>query len=170
VIDLLHTLFLGPMLHFVKRVVWSLLRLPAFCPSGGNEEERLKVALLKFRACLFAWYDSKAREGVNLTRVSKLTMKMVGTPDRQVLKTKAMETYELLLFVTDQLALYHFDGSARLLEAAELLGRYVSIVKNGPPNLPDVALQERTRITLRHKNARYHATTFGMCSSVVHLL
>ena len=45
---------------------------------------------------LFTWYRSC--KNVSITRVNDLKVKMLGEPSKPVLKTKAAETYGLLLF------------------------------------------------------------------------
>ena len=50
------------------------------------------------------WYHDHRQDG--LTELSDLTLKMLGSPGDQKLKTKAMETYSLLLFLLDMFIKY----------------------------------------------------------------
>ena len=80
----------------------------------------------------------------NLTRLGDLTIKMLGAMDNPRLKTKAMETYGILLFLVLVLPRYRLRVGPeyeKLLEAGQLVLRYVEILKSSPVILPVNARQ-----------------------------
>ena len=81
-------------------MLWVLLDCGRWAPNQGNEAERIQVAVMCLKAQLFRWYSDRARKHPEeaLTRLADLTYKMVGTKSRPKLKTKAAETWGLLIF------------------------------------------------------------------------
>ena len=79
----------------------------------------------------------------NLTRLGDLTIKMLGAMDNPRLKTKAMDTYGVLLFwsVFPRYRLRVGPEYEKLLEAGQLVLRYVEILKSSPVILPVNARQ-----------------------------
>jgi hypothetical protein len=146
-LDLLHALFLGPMHSWCKLAMWMVLMCGAWGSIETTAVELLTIAVLSMRAELMRWYKVRHQlfPSEVLTRVSDLTVKMVGAKDDRKLKTKAMETYGLMFFLTDMLEKYKVQiGSkaAPMREAGQMLARYVEIVKEGDMNLTPSALQE----------------------------
>ena len=83
-IDVLHTLYLGPMQRWCWNVLWRLMRAGIWGAFEATEEERMKVCILAVHAALRRWYKQMYRQSkrTTLTRISGLTLKMVGTPDK----------------------------------------------------------------------------------------
>ncbi len=144
-VDLLHTMYLGPMQQFVKHVLWVLLLSASFNTAGDTAEEKTRIGVLKLRAELMSWYHQKSRLGWVLSKMSNLTVKMLGSASAPKLKAKAMETHGLLLFSIDMLSKYGPGIGAectKLIEPARLLARYCTVVRTGPPNLSNESLQD----------------------------
>ena len=140
-IDLLHTLFLGPMLCWCKFVLWELLSANVWPCAQRTEAERIKVGMLLVVQELKAFYRSfdAAHPGHPASRIGRLTVKMVGTKDDRKLKLKAMETYGFLHYLVHKVRLCHERLGAmgpRVLESGEILIRYVEEVKVAPANIP----------------------------------
>ena len=135
-IDDLHCLYLGVFKIYAMTALWFLLTSGIF-GDVGVAEENLMIALMVLRHALNEF--SKARP--ELTRLHDLTPKMVGENSKRVLKTKAMETWTVLLFVVEQLRI-HADrlpeGHLRLAEAGEALRSIVEVFRvNGVIVPPD---------------------------------
>ena len=101
VVDALHSLYLGIMLVWCRLFLWTLI-LDGFWCNSGTQEERVHTSHQLFKADLLRWYplaDKRLRK--KLTRVTTITRKMIGNANEQVLKTKAAETYGLLLYLVE---------------------------------------------------------------------
>lgn len=145
--DLLHTLYLGPMLSFCRKVVWVLLLGGIWGILETTVSEQIITGILRLRNELFAWYKARAKlfPMENLTRIADLTPKMFGTEAEPKLKTKAMETFGMMLFLIDMLVKYAAtigDDAGRFAEAGRMLERYVEIVKGSPVKMSVSAIQE----------------------------
>ena len=92
-IDLLHTFYLGALQDWAKSAVWHLLSSPVWHTRQTVECQRLKLSLACLKSELFEWYRSVAQSypDVEITRVSDITMKMLGTKAKPRLKVKAAE-------------------------------------------------------------------------------
>ena len=148
-VDTLHTLNLGVMKHYFKHLFWELVAVDAWGTLLAREDERVALSVLQLRARLVDWYRERARANPeeNVTRLGDLTVKMLGRRDAPSLKTKAAETWGLVLF--SQTLLAEHGGSlparARWAAAGEALIAYMAICKGSPRNLPPGALQARGR-------------------------
>ena len=80
-------------------VLWMFLKANIFESSGTNEE-KFEHGVMMLRVELMSFYKSyhKDHPMEDLTRLSNLSMKMLGTPSQPKLKTKGMETWGILLF------------------------------------------------------------------------
>ena len=112
-------------------------------PPGGSEEH-FRIALLGLRSELLLWYSDRHQEfpAEQLTRLTDLTQKMVGSTAEPHLKLKAMETYGFMLFLINLLRKYPAQilGSHRLLESGRCLERYVFLLRQCPMKMTlDVA-------------------------------
>ena len=148
-IDLLHTLFLGPMHTWCRMVVWRLLSSGLWGTIAASESERVQVGVICLRAELMAWYAARRRAlspAHHVTELSDLTVKMVGTATAPRLKTKAMETVGLLLFLTEMLLKNRdrFDDADRLIESGEVLARLVALMRESEAQLRPAVLQDPT--------------------------
>ena len=111
------------MLVFCRHVVWVVLT-SNLCRGGvGTQEENIEAGLEVLRYTLTQWYKERARlhPEEELTRISKVTRKMVGESGKRKLKTKAAETWGLILFLRNLLRTHgaRIPDSDSLLEAAE---------------------------------------------------
>ena len=154
-VDTLHTLHLGVFLAFSRYVLWVLLDCGCWAPNQGNEAERIQVALMCLKAELFRWYSDRARKHPEeaLTRLADLTYKMVGTKSRPKLKTKAAETWGLLIFLTEMLTKYAADVGAqahRLREAGSAAIRHLEVCIASPGVMPTHAVQELYDTMVKH--------------------
>ena len=129
--------------HVAFLVVW---------PSGtfaASESERLQIGAICLRAELMAWSAARqqaASPARRVTELSDLTVKMVGTATAPRLKTKAMETFGLLLFLTEMLLKNRdrFDDADRLIESGEVLARLVALTRESEAQLRPAVLQDPT--------------------------
>ena len=144
-VDLLHALYLGIMKTFACHCIWFLLLSGKFGNNGGNSEERLESARLAVVHRLFQWYKARhqSHPQENLTQVYDLTRKMLGTPTARELKTKGAESWGMLLFLVDTIAVNrHKLGpeAPGLLEAGQALIALVGIWDTSGASLPDTAI------------------------------
>jgi len=146
--DLLHTLYLGPLITWCQLALWHLLMAGVWGDGRAPTAAQLVLCILAMRSELMAWYKTRHTlyPHENLTRVSDFTPKMIGTFNDPKMKTKAMETYGMLLFLVDMLAKYGgvVGDAPKLMEAGQMLVRYIAIVRASPINMSAADLQERT--------------------------
>ena len=90
-VDGLHAVYLGIMLVFCRHVVWVVLTSNLWRGGVGTQEENIEAGLEVLRYTLTQWYKERARlhPEEELTRISKVTRKMVGKSGKRKLKTKA---------------------------------------------------------------------------------
>jgi hypothetical protein len=146
IVDLLHTLYLGVMKTWARVALWSLL-LSGVYGDSGTQAENIRSGVLVLRHSLMSWYSRRHAGNVNekLTRVADFTVKMVGEPGDQVLKTKGAETWGILLFLLDELR--RFEARAgrewrRLLRAGECLEEMVRVWSSHSGVLPSAARRQ----------------------------
>ena len=105
VIDILHGLHLGVMQRIARTFLWRLI---VASPWGvqGTEEETLAGCVLHIKDGLASWYSQQGEaswrgegRGEEITVVSDLTLKMMGTRSIPQLKAKAMECWGIFLYV-----------------------------------------------------------------------
>jgi len=92
VIDVMHSLFLGPIPIWCSLALWALLKGNIWGRFESTNEERVKVAVLACRVALQAWYFDEQQAGRAHTRVNTITRKMLGSEGSQM-KLTAMEAY-----------------------------------------------------------------------------
>jgi hypothetical protein len=117
--DTLHAMYFGPMKSWCTAALWFIV-LSGFYGVIGTVAENTAAALLAMRHDLMQWYKASAVEFPNLTRLSDLTPKMVGTRTQRKCKTKAAETWGLMLFllsVFEQSLPFFGDDGAKYLAA-----------------------------------------------------
>ena len=108
------------------------------------------------RAELKAWYKEHHREfpEEQLTRISDITVKMIGTANKPRLKTKGLETWGFLLFIIKLLHKHspHMDGNIfrPLVEAGEMLVQHTRIMQNHGWNIPPAQRQAMLNSLQRH--------------------
>ena len=128
-IDELHVIYLGVMLAFCKMVLWIFLMSDVW---GGPGLEANRLA---FAHRLRRWYRARHRlyPFENLTRVTNVTIHMIGDQYDQKLKTKAAETFGILLFLIDELLRVNdeiVEHRTCLLAAAQALLKLCQIWKS----------------------------------------
>jgi hypothetical protein len=144
-IDTLHALYLGVMLVWCRTVVWALLSSGVYGATGSSSGG-LTICCLAMRSSLFAWYKDRHRRFPSevLTQVSDWTPSMVGTQTHPRCKTKAAETWSVLLWLLDELR--RLGGSIgdwqRLLQAGSCMESLVVRWRGCPWKLSSVAIQE----------------------------
>ena len=130
-----------------KVALWFLLTCGIYGDMGAAEEN-LRNALLVLRHSLTNFYkDRHAKDPLEqLTRISDLTTKMVGTRAEQKCKTKGADTWGVLLFFTDEMSNHALRLGARgcrLLAAGKALERIVSIWGAHGRIIPARAIEDR---------------------------
>jgi len=144
--DLLHALYLGVMNRYCAVALWHVLDSNIF-GAAGTAEENLQVAVLLLKAQLMDFYKEHHRQHPTkpLTRISDLTVKMVGTRNDPRCKTKGAETFGMTVFLTGLLlkyaALLGADGK-RLQRAGSALLRMVEIWAESGHVMDQAARQE----------------------------
>ena len=156
-VDLLHSLYLGPLLAWAKHVIWLLLDNRAWGEYETTGHEQFLVAVQQFRTELFQWYDTLAvhHPGLELTRVSDMRPSMLRKNDAPRLKTKAQETYGLVWFLLDATRLHGAvlgDQQEVVLESGRAVLRCVEIMKNAGSNLTQSEQQEAMSAWCRHRS------------------
>jgi hypothetical protein len=126
-IDSLHALYLGVMKIWARIAIWLVLDSGIF-GDIGTASENLQIACLALRSSLMTFYKRRHSEdpAEQLTRLSDLTPKMVGTRASPHLKTKGAETFGMLRFLMYVLDLYKDrlgEHWQRVLQAGQALDR-----------------------------------------------
>ena len=103
--DILHTVHLGIMQQFVLAVFWRILEADTWEIQTGSREELTTVGVQMLMKEYFAWFGKRAKQfpEEKLTRVNAMRKSMLGEDESGPLKTKAAETFGLLLFSLDLL-------------------------------------------------------------------
>ena len=103
-IDSLHCVYLGMMKIFAMILIWKLISARVF--AGGTTQDELienSVIALSSRLQLFYRQEHARRPEKKMTRVNRITPKMVGTANDPVLKTKGAETFGVLKLLVNLL-------------------------------------------------------------------
>ena len=76
-----------------------------FGPRLSTGNEAMQVALQCMRGDLLQWYKARKRTHPheNLTQLADLRMSMIGTEAKPTCKTKAQESYGLMIYLIDRL-------------------------------------------------------------------
>ena len=101
-VDTLHAFYLGVMLVWCRVCLWVLLKSGVYGP-GATSPTGLPSCCLAMRAALFTWFKAHGRSQ-KLTEINDWTTSMVGDANTPKCKTKASETWTLLLFLMYELA------------------------------------------------------------------
>ena len=141
-VDMLHANNLGVMNIWCRVVLWFLL-LSGIYGAVGTAEENMLAAVLALRYDLMQFYkDNKA---LNLTAVSDLTVKMLGTSNDRKCKTKGAETWGVMLFLLSVLAgrgAHLGEDAARYLAAGSALRQVVEKWNSHGATVPRAAQQD----------------------------
>ena len=95
------------MLVYYRHVAWEFLRSGVLGAAASNKTENFKIFVLGLRSELWAWYASRrlSHPTENLTQVVDVTPGLFGSMQDPKLKTKAAETWGMLLFLENCLRL-----------------------------------------------------------------
>ena len=152
-VDSLHCLYLGPMMLWCRYVLWQLL-LSRLWGQGNNLSEVVAISAAVLKNKLLAWYKvyRRANPTRNLTELSDMTVKMLGTAAEHKLKTKGAETFGLLLFLVDTLREQHgrINLGQEMLEAGQCLVDLVGVWDACDMHMPAASIQQCFDLTLRH--------------------
>ena len=97
----------GVLKMFAMLGVWLCIESGIYGTAVGTSEETLHVAVLLLKTALKRFYRKHFREtGKQLTQVSDVTVKMVGSRNDPKLKTKGAESWGILLFLQDVFRTY----------------------------------------------------------------
>ena len=145
-VDALHCLYLGVMLVFCRHVIWLMITSYVWGRSG-TMEETIETAVLVCRHELRGFYKQYREQHHEkpLTMVTNFTKKMIGDHSDQKLKTKAAQTWGVLLFLVDRLQRHpeQLGESGRsLLKAGQCLVQIVGIWDVGGQNLTPRQMQQ----------------------------
>ena len=168
--DVLHALFLGVLNIWARIALWKLIESGAY-GDLGTTAENIQAAVLVLRSSLMRWYVRYDRaHDEDLTRVSDLTPKMLGSSSDQKLKTKGAETWGVALFVIDELRVRaHMLGADgdRLRMAGEMLEQIVRSWKAHDWTIPQAQIQENDRafalLFLMHPSPPLTTATPHLC-------
>jgi hypothetical protein len=139
-LDLLHTLYLGPMLAWCKVAMWLLLTV-VWGSRATTLDEHSQTAVLEMRNELLNWYSEQSE---HLTQVTDFTAKMIGTKTSQKLKLKAAETWVFLLFLLAMLRRYEprlGDAAGPILTSGSHLEAYVRHIRDCRVQLTPAEIQ-----------------------------
>ena len=145
-VDVMHAFHLGVMKNFCCHAIWFLLESGVY-GRHGTSEEVVANAILAVKVELRVWYRARhaARPDERLTRVGKVTHKMLGTAADKRLKTKGAETWGILLLLVDTfrakraLLPRYVD---RLLRAGEALVRLIRLFDAAPTRVQPDTIHE----------------------------
>lgn len=153
-IDILHTLHLGPIHSWCMAALWFLLDFGAWGGYDPSPADKRPLALERLRNELKLWYKHDDM-GKTCTRISFFTQKMIGTRNNKRLKTKAAETYGLLLWLVKVLSskVLSADGLI-LLELGRILHRIYTTFKNSPVDVSESVVEDLCRNNRRMGKGR----------------
>jgi len=168
-IDLLHTLFLGPILAWCKLMMWKMLLDCAWYsgPAAVTQEEKIILNLAMMLEELHEWYRTC---GIVCSQIGDITAKMIGTAQKRTLKLKAMESFgflQYLLFASDKHRLCLGADVGRYIECGRVLVRVVEIYKSSPAAMSVSSRQELIDLWNRHVIL---AKDLGICLPKTHLM
>ena len=144
--DILHTYHLGVGLQFARFAMWKLLVAGVWGDVSSSVAQR-SIAVTRLRSALWEWYRERAElhPGENLTRLADLTPGMLGTEAKPDLKTKAAETWGIMLFLNDKVQANAgaLGADARpLLDCGSMLVQVYEIMKANGNIVPEAAQQD----------------------------
>ena len=132
---MMHTLHLGIMLVFARKVLW-LLVLAGVWARGQTLDDQVAMSIMALRHFLPKWRTKylKDHPRESLTKV-RLSKKVMGEVAEKALRTKAGETWTILLFLESVLGLHHAklgNDGRRLLKACSALTAFVKLLNAAP--------------------------------------
>ena len=152
-IDLLHTLFLGPMQRWGHKVVWLLLDSRLWGAVEKAAEERHRVSMLGLRVEIRRFFKEERSRRKTFTQTTGLTLKMFGASDAFKYRLKAMESFTMVRFLVQLLERHPGvvgEEHGRAVESGKCLIQYVELLKSHGPKLPDYAHRRMVEIWGRY--------------------
>lgn len=171
-IDLLHTFYLGPLNLWAKEAIWALLDAHIWATPGHTETEKVLNGLRTIQHHLsrfYKKYDQEHRDDT-LSRVSRLSPKMVGFGAKRKLKAKAKETHGIAMFLVEFLPLFLNQLGCRgqqILDAGTILLTFLRTMKNSSDR---ISVQEQQTLLDMYKKYLHLASTLGLTSPKTHLM
>ena len=104
-VDLLHALYLGTMKDLCRETIWCII-LAGVWGGSGTLDEVSNSAVTVARHQLHAFYRKRqaTHPYESITRIPRLSLKLIGTNANRQMKTKGAETWGLLLFLHEVLS------------------------------------------------------------------
>ena len=148
-IDTLHTLHLGVFQFWLARCLWLFISTDAYSTGAAYSVDRISATLNSLMSELKDWYPAYEQsrpltpQGSRkpVTRVTRITMSMLGTEAAPVVKLKGAETRHFIPFVLREVQrlrekmVGHVDIDA-LIIAGEALLEYTEILATQPRRIP----------------------------------
>lgn len=172
-LDLLHTLYLGPMQVWAQHVLWALLKSPIW---GEFRQRAVEQSVACMRTELMNFYAQwRSSFRPPLTECSDMNPKMLGTAANPHLKSKAAETYGLVWFCLFLLERFRDSvrHSARYLEGGRILTDIVAVLHSSSMNMERRTVQDRLCVVCAcdfsfvllyaTRGFRIMGSTSGMC-------
>ena len=126
-------------------VLWRLLSSGLWGRWEHTEEEKLKVAIQGLQNALSSWYKRvyRRRPRVHVTRISSITLKMIGTDSKFKLKLKAMETAGFMRFLLETVESHRdrIEGSGGVIESGYCCLDYIDVIKTAGADLDTPTIQ-----------------------------
>ena len=147
-IDTLHTLYLGPVLDWVAKVMWSIVRVNAHNVPGTGIAQTLPLIAMRLRNDLQEFYrDWKRRNpGEDITELEELTPGMFGNATNEKFgPLKAAEVKHMIPFCLHALG-RHAEKigttfSAHLVAIGEAFTVLIAVMRESPVILPQTQRQ-----------------------------
>lgn len=171
-IDMLHTFVLGPVLVFCREAIWCVLESGIWANNETTHYEAMLVSVANLKHELFRFYCSwdRTHPADKVTRVSSLTPKMLGVGGKRACKTKAMESWGILLFLVDLFGnnVGRLGPSApTFLDAGRLLQDFLATLKRCGPA---VRVRDQQMLMDIWKQFMVKATILGVSAPKFHLM
>jgi len=138
-VDLMHTLYLGVMLAFVRKVVWFFMLKNAWA-AGHTVEETVAMSAVAMQQDMRRWLREHAQKNPTdeLTPLP-IKRKTFGDPADKGFRAKAAQTWTMLLYLQHvaraRAGLLGPDGQ-RIAVALDALVGMVRVFQKSPPRMP----------------------------------
>ena len=145
--DILHTIYLGVMKKYLAELFWAWIRIDAWATGATTLGERQERTALLMRMHLWNWYKTSdaARD---VTKLSDLTPKKLGSNKKPKCKSKGAETWGLMLWAETLLVSRgaNFPPAVRnkWIAAGQALVQWVTCLKKHDDMQPVVVQELKT--------------------------
>lgn len=154
-VDMLHTMNLGPAQFWCAHVIWRLISVDAY-KTGASGDQLHHLSVLQIRHRLFEWYREQRRLNPErvMTQLADLTVQMIGKAKKPVLTTKAAETKWFVPFLVEELrqkgAAFAAGEVARDISAGEALVEIWELTEAAPFEVPRSTVRRLFDAAKRH--------------------